>query len=499
MNDIKTQTKEKQKHNFVDFIRRWNRERMNMPTPEIHLKMASWLEGNWRAGRVRMLLMAFRSSGKSTITGLFAAWLLYINPALRILVLAADFALAKKMVRNVRGILEAHPLTAHLKPKKAEQWSGDRFTVQREIELRDPSMLARGITSNITGSHADIIICDDVEVPGTCDSAEKREALRERLMETDYVLTAEGTKLFIGTPHNYHTIYGDAPRVELGEDDVFLPDFERLVIPVHDEDGVSAWPERFDLETIDRIKRSTGPNKFSSQMLLRPVNIAEGRLDPAALQFYDSRLNYIKELNQLEIEGRKMVSAHGYWDPAFGRGGDNSVFAAVFTDEDGESWLHKLLYIELDNHSDEDEAAQQCQQVAFQAQILKLPSVAVEDNGIGKMLPGILRSALAKNNVPCSVKSVHNNRAKDLRILEAFDVVLASRSLHVHESVRDTPFLSEMMEWKPGKKRCKDDGLDAVAGALALEPMRAKSFPRRGQHTWQDTGKQHKAKTDFNV
>ncbi|HBR68280.1 MAG TPA: hypothetical protein DEA55_02770, partial [Rhodospirillaceae bacterium] len=103
--------------------------------------MAAWLEKSWREKRARLLLMAFRSSGKSTIAGLFAAWLLYVNPALRILVLAADFALAKKMVRNVRRILERHPLTADLKPVKAEQWAGDRFTVSRDLELRDPSML----------------------------------------------------------------------------------------------------------------------------------------------------------------------------------------------------------------------------------------------------------------------------------------------------------------------------------------------------------------------
>ncbi len=483
------------KHNFVDFIRKWNGQRMGLPTPEIHLKMAEWLERNWRDGKVRLLLMAFRSSGKSTIAGLFAAWLLYINPALRILVLAADFSLAKRMVRNVKRILERHPLTSDLKPAKLDQWAGDRFTVNRDLELRDPSMLARGITSNITGSRADVIICDDVEVPGTCSSPEKRELLRERLLEIDYVMVPGGTQIFIGTPHNYHTIYADKPRVELGEDAVFLSDFERLVIPVVDDEGVSAWPERFSIENIERIKTNSGPNKFASQMLLRPVNIAEGRLDPTALQFYDARLDYTKEINRLEINGRQMVSAHGYWDPAFGRGGDNSVFAAVFTDEDGQYWLHKLLYIELDNHSDEDEAAQQCRQVAYQAQILRLPSVAVEDNGIGKMLPGILRTALAKNNVPCSVKSVHNNRPKDLRILEAFDVVLAARVLHVHESVRDTPFLSEMQEWKPGKKHGRDDGLDAVAGALALEPMRLRSFPKRGSQKWAVGGKQHKAKT----
>ena len=46
--------------------------------------------------------------------------------------------------------------------------------INRELELRDPSMLAKGIGANITGLRADLIICDDVEVPKNCDTALKR-------------------------------------------------------------------------------------------------------------------------------------------------------------------------------------------------------------------------------------------------------------------------------------------------------------------------------------
>ncbi len=488
------------KHNFVDFVRRWNGLRMGLPTPEIHLKMAAWLEKSWREKRARLLLMAFRSSGKSTIAGLFAAWLLYVNPALRILVLAADFALAKKMVRNVRRILERHPLTADLKPVKAEQWAGDRFTVSRDLELRDPSMLARGITSNITGSRADIIICDDVEVPNTCDSAEKRENLRDLLMETEYVMVPEGTKLFIGTPHNYNSIYADTPRKELGEEEIFLDGYERLVIPVVDGEGASAWPERFSPEHIERIRRTSGPRRFSSQMLLRPVSLVEGRLDAESLQFYDARHIYSKEIDRMEIGGKRMVSACGYWDPAFGRGGDGSVLAVLFTDEDGQYWLHDLKYIKKDLRNDkDDEASAQCHTVAFNAQTYKLPSVVVETNGVGILLPNILRRELSKLGVPCTVTELNNTRSKNDRILEAFDVVMAARALHVHERVRETPFLAEMMEWTPDKKNQRDDGLDAVAGALLQERVRLGHFPKRGAQTWAVGGKSHKAKTVMDV
>lgn len=486
---------------FKLFVALWN-QRQNLSTPDIHFRIAAWLEHSWISGDKRLLLMAFRSSGKSTLVGLFAAWLLYRNPDLRILVLAADHALAKKMVRNAKRIIERHPLTGHLKPDKADQWASDRFTVRRNLVLRDPSVLAKGIGANITGSRADMVICDDVEVPNTCDSAEKRRDLRERLGEISYILPdGQGTQLYVGTPHSYYTIYADQPRLEIAEEQPFLDSFRRLEIPLLNGEDESVWPERFSNAEIALMKRQSGPNKFASQMLLRPVNIADGRLDPSRLQFYDGGLHYTKELDQLHINGQVMVSASAWWDPAFGGGGgDSSVLAVVYTDENGEYFLHRMEYLSIDSHDDTDEATQQCRQVAEMAQMLRLPHIAVEINGIGKMLPNILRRELKELGQPCTVKEVSSHRSKDIRILEALDAVLVARMLHVHEDVRKTPFLNEMREWRPGASRCRDDGLDALAGALSLEPLRtAPSFPVRGAQSWMKGAGSHRANTEFDV
>ena len=498
---------------FKLFIKLWN-QTQNMTTPPLHLKIAEWLERSWNTGRTRLLLMAFRSSGKSTLVGLFAAWLLYRNPQLRILVLAADFGLAKKMVRNVKRIIELHALTSGMKPDKADQWASDRFTVKREFELRDPSMLARGISSNITGSRADIVICDDVEVPGTCDTAEKRADLREKLLEISYVLVPGGTQLYVGTPHTFMTIYADEPRADYGEDRAFLEGFRLLKIPVLDERGKSAWPERFNALTLEQIKLQTGPNKFASQMMLKPVNIAEGRLDPELLNIYDGELDYCKELQTLFLGDRKLVSASGWWDPAFGTAaGDNSVLACLFTDEEGNYFLHRLEYIKIKPRASDakrqseeqpgqqsDEATAQCRIVSRLARALYLPSVTVETNGIGGFLPSILRNVMAEHRTPCSVNSAASTRPKDIRILEGFDAVMAARRLYVHKSVIQTPFMNEMLEWRPGVKNGRDDGLDAAAGALSQEPVRLRRFYSNGPGPgWRRGKKSHKAKTDFKV
>lgn len=486
---------------FKLFLALWN-QRQNLITPDIHFRIANWLEHAWKSGDKNLLLMAFRSSGKSTLVGIFAAWLLYTRADLRILVLSADMTLAKKMVRNVKRIIERHPLTTNMKPDKPDQWASDRFSVKRMMERRDPSMMAAGVTSNITGSRADVIICDDVEVPNTCDTAEKRESLRERLAELSYVAEDESaTQLYVGTPHTYYSIYTDNPRVEIGEDEAFLKEYKRLEIPLLDSDGDSIWPERFGAAQIAHMKRQSGPNKFNSQMMLRPVNITEGRLDPSLLQIYDHELDYTKELQALFLGETKLISASAWWDPAFGSAkGDRSVLAILFADAEGNYYLHHIAYIKPRGSDEADEATQQCRQIAQLAKIHYLPSLAVEINGIGKFLPSILRNELAKAKAPCTVQDMASTRPKDIRILEAFDAVMAAQKLYVHRSVLQTPFMTEMQEWRPGSSRGHDDGLDAVAGALSLQPVRLKRLYGAGGYNWMKSGgNNHKAKTEFKI
>lgn len=482
---------------FRLFLGLWNRVQ-GQSTPEPHHRIAFWLERAWANRDRRLLLMAFRSCGKSTIVGLFIAWLLTEDPNLRILVLAGETMLARRMVRNVRRIIERHPLTPHLKPERLDQWGADRFTVTRSLELRDPSVLGRGVSGNITGSRADVIVCDDVEVPRTCDTADKRALLRERLAEAEFVLAPGGTTLYVGTPHSWFTIYADAARAEIGEDAPFLADYKRLKVPIV-ENGASAWPERYPMAEIEAMRRRSGPNRFASQMMLQPVNIAEGRLDPAALVRYAGEPHMSAELKTLYLDGRRLVAASAWWDPSFGgAGGDGSVVAVIFTDDAGARYLHRVAYLNAPAQEGIDEATRQCRLVVGLVRDLRLPSIAIETNGIGKFLPAILRRELGLARVPASVLEKTSSRAKDLRILEAFDVVLAARLLHVHDSVYRTPFIAEMQEWRPGGAG-RDDGLDAVSGALGLDPVRLERVDRpRGGPDWRPGGG-FTADTDFRI
>lgn len=466
---------------FDEFVWIWNRCQ-RLTTPALHLRMARWLGDTAFDGNRELLLLAFRNSGKSTIIGLFCAWLLHRDSNVRILILAGDFEIAKKMARNIKQVIERHPATRGLKPLKSEQWASDQFAVRRSAALRDPSVLAKGITANLTGLRADIIVCDDVEVPNTCDTPAKRKDLRARLSEIDYILVPGGLKLFIGTPHTHESIYRAENVSHSTENSAFLRGYQRFELPLLDDHGRSCWPERFPLHTIQRLRDQTGPAKFESQMMLRPRSLESARLDPEHLNIYDEELIY-REVNReaaLKLRGNRLVSATCWWDPSYGapKKSDASVVAVVFTSEDGYYWLHRIKYLQHDPSRlhEIDAATQLCRQVVSFATELFVPAITVETNGLGRFLPGLLRLELERQHVSCAVLERASRIQKDLRIIDAFEAILAAQRLYVHSSVLATPFIQEMKEWRPGLSM-SDDGLDAVAGCLSSEPVR---FPRFG-------------------
>lgn len=191
---------------IYEFADKWN-DILGYKTPHHHYEMLKFLYNVWEKPNHKGLLMAFRHSGKSTVVGIFAAYVLYTNPKSRILVLSAHTILASRMVAHIKNILENHPLCQDLIPKSKKEWSSDKITINRPIGIREPSVVCQGIHGNITGSRADLIICDDVEVPNTCNTQQKRAALRERLRELDFILSPNGTMIYIGTPHTTDTIY----------------------------------------------------------------------------------------------------------------------------------------------------------------------------------------------------------------------------------------------------------------------------------------------------
>lgn len=189
-----------------DFLDAWNKI-LGFETPAHHKQIMRFLIEIFNDEPHHGLLMAFRHSGKSTVVGIFAACVLYHNPQTRILILSAESSLSSRMVAHIKNILENHPFCSDILPDVKKEWGTHKITIKRPIGIREPSVICQGISGNITGMRSDLIICDDVEVPNTCNTAQKRNNLRERLRELDFILSPHGTMIYIGTPHTRNTIY----------------------------------------------------------------------------------------------------------------------------------------------------------------------------------------------------------------------------------------------------------------------------------------------------
>lgn len=255
--------------------------------------------------------------------------------------------------------------------------------------------------------------------------------------------------------------------------DAFLRGYDVLKIPVI-ENGESVWKEKFPIEKIEQLKKSVGMKKFSSQMMLCPVDLTEGRFDINKLSFYNAEIIRQERNGQLcfSIMDKKIISMSCWWDPSYGsKDGDGSVISVVFIDEDGKYYLHDIEYLYFKESEDVQSARDQCQKVCAFLKRNFVPTVYVESNGIGKFLPEFLRTELLKTGMNTIVIGKNSKVSKELRILDAFDAIISVGYLFVNESVKNTPFIGEFTDWNVDS-RVHDDGLDSVSGAILAQPVK---------------------------
>lgn len=159
----------------------------------------------------RMILQAFRGIGKSWIVSTLVVWCLKIRPDLNILVSSAgkvrSDAFSTFTLRLIAEIEEIGDLAPN--PKSGQRYSNVAFDVGPAPPSHAPSVFSMGIMGQLTGSRADIIIADDVEVPNNSETQTMREKLRARTKEFSAIVKPEGVIIYLGTPQCEDSLYND--------------------------------------------------------------------------------------------------------------------------------------------------------------------------------------------------------------------------------------------------------------------------------------------------
>ena len=201
-----TDVEQRLKEDFKLFLRLcWKSLQLPPPT-RAQLAMAEYLQ---RGGN-RIMLQCFRGLGKSWVTAAFVLWNLFCDRDKKIMVVSASKQRADDFsIFCQRCVLEFDWL-AHLRPQDDDQrWSRVSFDVAGCRPAQSPSVKSVGISGQLTGSRADLIIADDCETPNNSATDMMREKLLQLITEFESVLTPKKDSriIFLGTPQSCFTIY----------------------------------------------------------------------------------------------------------------------------------------------------------------------------------------------------------------------------------------------------------------------------------------------------
>ncbi len=195
---------------FKDFLGDVQRDVYGWETTELQYDIGDFLVH----GGSQIMIQAQRGQAKTTITAVFAVWSLIHDPKCRVLILSAGTKKANEISTGIINIINAMPELSCL---RADRSNGDRTSTQAydiHYTLRgagmNPSVACLGITSNMQGYRADILILDDIESGKNAGTQVQRDQLLH--ITRDFTsICSEGRTIYLGTPQTVDSIYNSLP------------------------------------------------------------------------------------------------------------------------------------------------------------------------------------------------------------------------------------------------------------------------------------------------
>lgn len=487
----------------------WRHLQLPDPTP-VQLDIGEYMQD----GPKRRIIEAFRGVGKSWMAAAYVLWLLRNDPQKKIMVVSASKTRADDFAQFCLRLIREMKLLQCLDPDRDEQRSAaNRFDVRPSIPDQSPSVKSVGIFGQLTGSRADLILADDVEVPNTAWTIGMREKLLHSVGEFNAILKPGGEIMFLGTPQTEESIYNKL-RMRSYECRIWparYPEkpekYGESLAPVIQKEcienkGRPTDPGRFsDLDLLER-EASYGRSQFTLQFQLdttlsdlerfplRLTDLVVMELKDHAPQkvVWSSGAEYrINDLPAVGFSGdyyHRPAFIHGDWlefqgcvmfiDPS-GKGADETAYAIV-------AHLNGNLFVLEVGAFRQGYTESVLEGLAQAAKRQKVKLILLEDQFGQGMLESLLQPYLRKI-YPCTVEPTRSNMQKERRIINALEPVLNQHRLIINRSVvendakvrEDDPVetalsyqLFHQLTHLTVDRNClqHDDRLDALAGAI---------------------------------
>lgn len=421
----------------------------------------------------RFIIQAFRGAAKSFITCAFVVWSLFNKPQLKCLIVSASKDRADANAVFIKKIIQSIHFLDGLKPQAGQRDTQNLFDVGGAIADISPSVKSVGITSQITGTRADILISDDVEVPNNSGTQIQRDKLNEAVREFDAILKPAGQIIYLGTPQHEASLYNELQKrgyktriwpllyPESPKEYEFYG--ERLTPAIADKyngnpllwGGKSTEPSRFNAEEIDKRRLSYGRAGFALQFMLN-TNLSDAEKYPLKVQDLivadldpeEASLKWswcsepskrLHEVPSVALKGDYMYAplarseeTSRYTgtvmaiDPS-GRGKDETSYAIL-------KFLNGYLFLmEVGGYKDGYSDAT-LNALAVKAKFWKVNEVIYEANYGDGMFGQLLKPVLSRIH-PCAVNEVKHSKQKELRIIDTLEPVMMRHKLIVNRSV----------------------------------------------------------------
>ena len=450
-------------------------DQLDLPQPtRAQYAIADYLQN----GPKRLQIQAFRGVGKSWITGAFVLWTLFKNPEKKIMIISASKERADNMSIFLQKLIIETPWLKHLQPKSDDsRWSRISFDVNCSPH-QAPSVKSVGITGQLTGSRADLMILDDIEVPGNSMTELMREKLLQLCTEAESILTPKDDSriMYLGTPQTTFTVYRKLaersyrPFVWPARYPKSLSNYEGLLAPQLQEDidmgvdvGDCTDPDRFDNEDLIDREASMGRSNFMLQFMLDtsmsdaekfPLKMADlivtsvnPKEAPDAIVWCSDPVNVIKELPTVGLPGDyfyKPMQMQGEWGPyteticavdPSGRGSDETA-ACYLSQRNGFLYLHEMRAYR-DGYSDRTllDILRGCKKY-------DVSTLVIETNFGDGIVSELFKKHLQQTKQNIFVDEVRANVRKEDRIIDSLEPVLNQHRLVVNRSVIDWDYTS---------------------------------------------------------